>query len=169
MSETKGIYTIATENPTIRQKQHKGFLYFDGLNTFVLCYGIKYLADGEKRCDLLGIQECTIKSFDLDFSELPNSDYDIATNIPPDNVLYRYVKSILPIKSAIATDDLDKLYYNFLGCILTGKLGVSSKIVQKLDDMIKLSKQDDKIVYNSVLLGASYFADYAQVSSFFDR
>jgi hypothetical protein len=169
MSETKGIYNIVNENLKIRQKQYKGFLYFDGLNTFVLCHGVKYLADGERRCDLLGIKECTIKNFDLDFSELETNHWEVATNIPSDNALYRYIKTLLPIKSTLMTDNLDKLYYNFLGCILTGKLGVSSKIVQRLDDMIKLSKQDDKIVYNSVLLSASYFTEYANVTSFFDR
>lgn len=154
----------------IRQKQYKGFLYFDGLNTLVLCYGQKYIEDGVKRCDLLGIHECTIKSFNLDFGNIDLSlPWDIGTNLIGNNFFFKYLKTILPLKSIETKDNLDKLYCDFLGCILSQKLGVSSRLIERLDDLIKLSRYEDKIIYNPVLISASYFTSYSQVTSFFDQ
>jgi hypothetical protein len=154
----------------IRQKTYKGFLYFDGLNTFVLSYGQRYVEDGVKRCDLLGIHECTVKNFDLDFGDIDLTlPWDIGTNLLGDNFFFKYLKTILPIHPTISKDTIDKLYCDFLGCIFSQRLGVSASLIERLDSMIKLSRHEDKIIYNPVLISASYFTAYSQVVSFFDK
>lgn len=154
----------------IRNKTYKGFLYFDGLNTFVLSYGQRYIEDGVKRCDLLGIHECTVKSFNLDFGDIDLSlPWDIGTNLLGNNFFFKYLRTIMPLTPTISNEGLDKLYCDFLGCIFSQRLGVSASLIEKIDTMIKLSRHEDKIIYNPVLISASYFTAYSQVVSFFDK
>lgn len=154
----------------IRRKQHKGFLYFDGFNKFVLCYGIKYFEDNHKQCDLIGIQESTIKNLSLDFSQLDLSlGYSIATNINLNTELFKYFKKEIPLKEEYSTDNLELLYCDFIGSILSQKLGLGIKTANHIEELIKLAKTDEKINYHPVLVACSYFSRYAQFTTYFDR
>lgn len=154
----------------ISNRINKGFIYFDGLNTFVLCYGDRYVEDGILKINLMGIKECTIKDFNSE--ELTKIDHflqTVATNIPPNNSLFRYLKTLFPLTPVYGNENLSSYYCNFLGQVLSGKLGLSHSVSIALDDTIKLSRQDEKIIYTPTLICATYFCAFANSSTYFDQ